>query len=79
MRAVLEQLPHHTERVVALELHAGRTEDVEAALLRQTLDLAQEAGLADPGLTLDHEHPARAQRCRVQVGRRLSELRLTFV
>ena len=79
VRAVLEQLPHHAVRVVALELHAGRAEDVEAALLRQTLDLAQQAGLADSGMTLDHENPARARRCGVQLGRRLSELLLTLV
>ena len=56
----LEQLADDAERVVALELAAARRQDDQPARGRTPARLGDEAGLADPGGTLNEDEPRLA-------------------
>jgi hypothetical protein len=56
----LEQLAHHPERELPLELAPARREHPEPVLLGSRAELGEEPALADPGRTLDEREPALA-------------------
>ena len=61
-QAGLEQLPDHTEAELALELPAAGHEHGHAAVAGQSREFVEQCRLADPGWSLDEQHPARATR-----------------
>jgi hypothetical protein len=75
---VLEQLSHHPERKLALEVIATRCQHPKATALGFCANRPQQPGLADPRRSLDERDPTTIPACVLQHEPKPRKLRLTF-